>query len=134
MCKEALQLHVQSNESRLLQSDERMCTGVFDCDKSKQAISSGLDSSKSQLTQLQMNDASLVKLFALAKNNRELNGSSQCMMSDGVHVLSDKYMSVQNECVNEDFFSGQLFPSVSTAIVDVQGRDTLLAIRNKGSG
>ena len=52
--------------------------------KAKQCVDSGLDISKSQLIQLQMNNATLVKLYGLAKGIRDLNGSSQYVLSDGV--------------------------------------------------
>jgi len=52
--------------------------------KLKQCVNSGLDVSRSQLIQLQMNDATLVKLYDLAKGIRDFNGSSQYALRDGV--------------------------------------------------
>jgi len=61
-----------------------MHTDVPVDDKSKQVVNSGLDMSKSQLIQLQIQLQTLVKLYGLAKGIRDLNGSSQYVLRDGV--------------------------------------------------
>ena len=45
-----------------------MNSGVFDYDKSKRLVDSGLDLRRQQLIRLQMSDSSLVELFAHARS------------------------------------------------------------------
>ena len=82
-------MNERSNASQMSQSNERMHTGVLDCDKLKRFVDSGLDISKQQLIQLQINDAALVKLQSV----RDLNGSSQYVLCNGVlmRTLCDKH-------------------------------------------
>ena len=80
----AVQQTAQSGDNCLVSMNARKHTVVTVDDKSNQCVNSGLDVSKSQLTQLQMNHATLVELYGLAKGIRDLNGSSQCVLRDGV--------------------------------------------------
>src|SRR6218665_3665059 len=73
----AVQQTAQSGDNCLVSMNARKHTVVPVDDKSKQCVNFGLDILISQLIQLQMNDATLVKLYGLARGIRYLNGSSQ---------------------------------------------------------
>src|SRR6218665_780869 len=79
----AVQQTAQSGDNCVVSMDARRHTVVPVDDNSKQGVNSGLDISRSQLIQLQMNDSTLVKLYGLAKGIRDLNGSSQYVLRDG---------------------------------------------------
>src|SRR6218665_3666158 len=80
----AVQQNTRSEDNCVGSMNARMQADVHVVDNSKQVVNAGLDISKSQLIQLQTNDATLVKWFGLAKGISDLNGSSQCVLRDWV--------------------------------------------------